>query len=282
MAMIHTMNLTKYYDQQLAVDHLELTVEEGTFYGLLGPNGAGKTTSLKMLSTLLMPTDGTIEIDGQIFDRKNKALKSIIGVVPQHFSLQKEMTVKQTLILHGLLHKMPRKQIKERMLELTVFAGLDHQMDKYVEHLSGGNKRKLMIIRSMMHRPRLLFLDEPTVGLDPSIRRDIWDLLRQLKTDGLTIVMTTHYIEEADQLCDKIGMMCKGQLVEEDQPSGYMKRLKPYVMEVFDGNRTAYHYYDSRAEAGEVSKAVDGDITIRRTNLEDVYLSLTKEERLVP
>lgn len=277
MAMIQTSNLTKYYDQQLAVDQLNISIEQGIFYGLLGPNGAGKTTSLKMLSTLLKPTDGSIKINEMEFHRSNRELKSMIGVVPQHFSLQKEMTLRQTLKLHGMLHKMRPSVIKDRIQELTAFAKLDDQLDKYIEHLSGGNKRKLMIVRSMMHEPKLLFLDEPTVGLDPAIRRDIWDLLRQLKTHGLTIVMTTHYIEEAEQLCDMIGMMSQGKLIEEATPKAFMKRIKPYVLEAFDGNKTAYHYFDSREAAADYSKSLEGDLSIRRTNLEDVYVTYTNE-----
>ncbi len=201
----------------------------------------------------------------------------MIGVVPQHLSLQREMSVRETLVLHGLLHGMKRKAIKERLIDLTDFAKMSDQLDKKIEHLSGGNKRKLMIIRSMMHRPKVLFLDEPTVGLDPSIRRDIWDLLKTLKTDGLTIIMTTHYIEEADQLCDIIGMMGQGKLIEEGSPTWYMSKIKPYVLESFNGSKTNYHYFDSRERAAEKGKTLEGDLHIRRTNLEDVYVTYTNE-----
>ncbi len=277
MAMIETIGLTKYYDKKLAVDGLNLRIREGTFYGLLGPNGAGKTTTLKMLATLLTPSSGSVVLNDQAFDRKKKHLKSMIGVVPQHLSLQREMSVRETLVLHGLLHGMKRKAIKERLIDLTDFAKMSDQLDKKIEHLSGGNKRKLMIIRSMMHRPKVLFLDEPTVGLDPSIRRDIWDLLKTLKTDGLTIIMTTHYIEEADQLCDIIGMMGQGKLIEEGSPTWYMSKIKPYVLESFNGSKTNYHYFDSRERAAEQGKTLEGDLHIRRTNLEDVYVTYTNE-----
>lgn len=277
MAMIETHGLSKYYDKKLAVDDLNLSVEQGVFYGLLGPNGAGKTTTLKMLSTLLTPSSGHVTLKNEVFDRKNKGLKSMIGVVPQHFSLQREMSVRETLVLHGMLQGMKRKNIHEALTRLSDFAKMTDQLDDKIEHLSGGNKRKLMIIRSMMHGPKVLFLDEPTVGLDPSIRRDIWDLLKTLKTDGLTIIMTTHYIEEADQLCDVIGMMSSGKLIVEGRPSWYMDKIKPYVLESFDGQRTNYHYFDSREDAGEHSKHLDGDLHIRRSNLEDVYVSYTNE-----
>lgn len=278
MVMIHTKNLTKYYEEKLAVENLTLTIEEGTFYGLLGPNGAGKTTTLKMLATLLKPSSGTIKIAGIVFDRRQKAIKSSIGVVSQHFSLQREMTVNETLILHGLLHGMKRKAIKAQIQYLTEFAKMTEEIHQRIEHLSGGNKRKLMIIRAMMHQPKVLFLDEPTVGLDPSIRRDIWDLLKKLKTGGLTTIMTTHYIEEANQLCDEIGLMSKGLLVEQGSPEWYMKQMHPFVLEVFDGATTTYKYFHTREAAADYGKLLEGTLLIRPTNLEDVYVTYTNEK----
>lgn len=279
--MIKTKQLVKKYNDLTAVKQLELWVKPGEFYGLLGPNGAGKTTTLKMLSMLLIPTEGDIYIKGQKISRKSKDIKSFIGVVPQHFSLQREMTVKETLILHGYLHKMKRKEINKRLSELLEFAGMTKQINKLTEELSGGNKRKLMIIRSMMHKPEVLFLDEPTVGLDASIRRSIWDLLKKLKTEGLTIILTTHYIEEANSLCDRIGMMSKGQLIKENSPEKFMLDIQKYVVEAFEGESTNYYYFDSKEEASEFTKDLDGELSIRKTNLEDVYISYTNERMVV-
>jgi len=275
--MIKTIDLVKKYNDLTAVNKLNLWVKEGEFYGLLGPNGAGKTTTLKMLSMLLNPSDGQVYVKGEVISRKSKDIKSVIGVVPQHFSLQREMNVKETLVLHGYLHKMKRKVINRRMKELLTFADMTEQMNKPIEQLSGGNKRKLMIIRSMMHKPEVLFLDEPTVGLDASIRRSIWDLLKKLKTEGLTIILTTHYIEEANILCDRIGMMSKGQLIKENTPKKFLEEIQNYVIEAFDGESTDYHYFDSKEEASEFSKKIDGEIYIRKTNLEDVYVKYTNE-----
>ncbi len=195
-------------------------------------------------------------------------------------SLQREMTGRETLVLHGMLHGMSRKQIKERIETLSTFAKMDKHLDKTINKLSGGNKRKLMIIRSMMHKPKIIFLDEPTVGLDAAIRRSIWDLLKTLKSDGLTIIITTHYIEEANQLCDTIGMMREGQLIRCASPEELINEIKPYVLEVFDSTKTTYEYFDSKEEAAEYGKKVKGTLTIRQASLEDVYIHLTNERIL--
>jgi ABC-2 type transport system ATP-binding protein len=276
--MIEIRSLCKYYQDFLAVDHLDLVIEKGHFFGLLGPNGAGKTTTLKMLSMLLNPSEGEILIDGRIISRKDRLIKQNIGVVTQHLSLQRELTVKETLTHHGYLQKMSRQDIKRRIQTLTEFAKLEDQLNKPVEKLSGGNKRKLMIIRSMMHEPKVIFLDEPTVGLDPGIRRDIWDLLKKLKSRGLTIIMTTHYIEEANHLCDEIGMMRRGKLIKVASPMAYLSEIKPYVVEVFNGEATKYLACDTKEEAAEHAKSAKGDVLIRKSNLEDVYISYTNEK----
>ncbi len=261
-----------------AVNGLNLDIEAGTFYGLLGPNGAGKTTTIKMLSTLLPPTSGDISIMNETIKRGQKHIQAQLGVVPQHYSLQRELTVRETLIHHGMLQKMNRRDMKVRIKELLTFAKLDHDAHKLVSKLSGGNKRKLMIIRAVMHHPKILFLDEPTVGLDAAIRRSIWDLLKYLKSEGLTIILTTHYIEEARVLCDRIGMMTHGKIVKENTPEELLKDVQPYVVEVFDGQKTQYAYFHSREEATGYTKKQEDDVLIRRSNLEDVYVKYTKEK----
>ncbi len=278
--MIEVRKLVKKYSDLTAVNNLDLSIKKGQFYGLLGPNGAGKTTTLKMLSMLLTPDSGEILIDGKIVNRKSRDVKTIIGVVPQHVSLQKETTVYETLVLHGLLHNMKFRVIKQRIDELLNFAEMSTMRNKKIETLSGGNKRKLMIIRSMLHKPSVLFLDEPTIGLDPAIRRVIWDLLKRLKTDGLTIILTTHYIEEANILCDVIGFMSRGSVVKEASPFEHMKGIKPVILENFNGNNTEYFYFDNREEASAAAVELDGEVHIRKTNLEDVYVSFTKDRRL--
>lgn len=276
--MIKTRDLIKKYDKNPAVNGLNLDIEAGTFYGLLGPNGAGKTTTIKMLSTLLPPTSGDMHIMNERVKRGQKHIQAQIGVVPQHYSLQREFTVYETLTHHGMLQSMQRKEMKTRIEELLIFAKLDQDAHKLVAKLSGGNKRKLMIIRAVMHRPKILFLDEPTVGLDAAIRRSIWDLLKYLKSEGLTIILTTHYIEEARVLCDRIGMMTHGKIVIENTPRELLKDVQAYVVEVFDGQTTHYAYFNTREEATAYSHKQEDDVLIRRSNLEDVYVKYTKEK----
>ncbi|MBT3320491.1 MAG: ABC transporter ATP-binding protein [Clostridia bacterium] len=279
--MIQTKRITKIFGSQRAVDDLDLSIESGVSYGLLGPNGAGKTTLLKMLATLIMPTSGEVHINGERMTRTNKAVKKQLGMVSQHFSLQREMTPREVLKLHGMLHRMPRKLRKHRAEELLEFADLLGDADKLVGKLSGGNKRKLMIIRAVMHSPKLLFLDEPTVGLDAAIRRSIWDLLKKLKGRGMTMILTTHYIDEASILCDRIGMMSEGKIVTENTPDGFLETVLPYVVEHFDNEQTNYEYFDDRKKASEYAVDLDESALIRRTNLEDVYVKLTSR-RVMP
>ena len=186
------------------------------------------------------------------------------------------MTVYEVLKLHGMMQKMPMKEINRKAEELMKFAQLDKDRNKLVGKLSGGNKRKLMIIRAVMHDPEILFLDEPTVGLDASIRRAIWDLLKRLKNRGMTIILTTHYIEEASVLCDKIGMMYSGKLIEENTPEGFMSQIDPYVVESFNGDVTDYRYFRNREDAVAYIGETEGNSTLRNTNLEDVYIKFTQ------
>ena len=273
--MIVAKDLTKKFGKQVAVDSLNLSIEDGISYALLGPNGAGKTTTMKMLSALLAPTSGTVEIAGRPMSRNDIKIKEQIGMVSQHFSLHREMTVYEALKLHGMLHHMSKKEINENADKLLAFSGLDKDRNKLIGALSGGNKRKVMIIRAVMHNPKLLFLDEPTVGLDASIRRAIWDLLNRLKNDGMKIVLTTHYIEEAKVLCDRIGMMHSGRLIEENTPEGFMKMIEPYVVETFDGDTTKYEYFSDRNDAVRFISESEGSSLVRDTNLEDVYIKYT-------
>lgn len=273
--MIKTENLTKKFGEQIAVDHLNLSIDEGSSYALLGPNGAGKTTTLKLMSTLLIPTSGKVFINGQEMQRNNKKIKQQLGMVSQHFSLQRDMTPIEVLKLHGMIHQMNAKQRNQRIEELIDFAGMTKESNKLISKLSGGNKRKLMIIRAVMHCPNILFLDEPTVGLDASIRRSIWDLLRKLKNEGMTTILTTHYIQEAEALCDKIGMMNKGKIVAQDSPQGFINAIPAYVVESFNNQKTDYQYFDTREEATKCVSTHSGNVTIRETNLEDAYIKYT-------
>lgn len=178
--MIELRNLTKQFDQFTAVDHLNLTIEKGEFFGLLGPNGAGKTTTISLLSTLLLPTQGEILIDGQTLSRKRPDLKRKLSVITQEYSMRQDMNMNEIMEYQGRLYFMPKKEIHRRTEELLEFAGLIDFRKRSVRKLSGGMKRKLMVCRALLTDPEILLLDEPTAGMDPISRRQMWNLLRQL------------------------------------------------------------------------------------------------------
>lgn len=276
--MIEAKNIRKTFGKQVAVNGISLHINKGESFALLGPNGAGKTTTMRILSSLTESEGGEVNIDGEVMNRRNKRVKEELGMVSQHFSLQREMTPVEVLKLHGMLHQMKKKDINRRIDELITFAQMDKDRNKLVGKLSGGNKRKLMIIRAVMHEPKVLFLDEPTVGLDATIRRTIWDLLRRLKNEGLTIFLTTHYIEEASVLCDRIGMMAEGKIIAEDSPKGFMETIEPFVVESFDGDLTNYEYFNNREDANEYLAKENNTALIRRSNLEDVYIRYTSKK----
>ena len=205
--MIELQNLSKQYDRFLAVDNLNLTIGDGEFFGLLGPNGAGKTTTISMLSTLLLPTTGTIWINGELLTRKNDRLKRKLSVVTQEYSMRQDMTMDEIMEYQGRLYYMPLKKIRERSEELLDFCGLLDYRKRTVRKLSGGMKRKLMVCRALLTEPQILLLDEPTAGMDALARRQMWNLLKKLNHQNLTILLTTHYMEEAELLCDRVGFM---------------------------------------------------------------------------
>ena len=198
--MIETKNLTKKFDSFTAVDSLDLRIETGEFFGLLGPNGAGKTTTISLLSTLLLPTEGEILIDGQTLGRNRPDLKRKISVITQEYSMRQDMNMDEIMEYQGRLYFMPRKEIKRKTEELLDFCGLLPLRKRTVRKLSGGMKRKLMVCRALLTSPEILLLDEPTAGMDALSRRQMWNLLRQLNGKNLTILLTTHYMEEAAQV----------------------------------------------------------------------------------
>ena len=193
--MIELQNLSKQYDRFLAVDNLNLTIGDGEFFGLLGPNGAGKTTTISMLSTLLLPTTGTIWINGELLTRKNDRLKRKLSVVTQEYSMRQDMTMDEIMEYQGRLYYMPLKKIRERSEELLDFCGLLDYRKRTVRKLTGGMKRKLMVCRALLTEPEILLLDEPTAGMDALARRQMWNLLKKLNHQNLTILLTTHKSE---------------------------------------------------------------------------------------
>ncbi len=278
--MIQTLNLTKKFGKLTAVNRLNLSVKPGEIFGLLGPNGAGKTTTIRMLTTLARISSGSAMIHGYNVEKSPIAVKKIIGVAPQGLNLEIELTAEENLEYHGRLHGMSRQSRKKSVSDLLSFVGLERKRKIKVDHLSGGMKRRLLIARALMHNPRVLFLDEPTVGLDPQIRRKIWGLIMELKSRGITTLITTHYIEEAEVLCRRVGILRKGTLIALDSPAGLKRDVGEYAVECQENNGCEIEFFRTRREAVDYAGGLTRDVTIRKTNLEDVFLNLTGEKIL--
>ena len=270
--MIETKNLTKTFDNFTAVDSLDLKIETGEFFGLLGSNGAGKTTTISLLSTLLLPTKGEILIDGQKLTRNRPDLKRKISVITQEYSMRQDMTMDEIMEYQGRLYFMPRREIKERTEELLEFCDLIKFRKRTVRKLSGGMKRKLMVCRALLTEPEILLLDEPTAGMDALSRRQMWNLLRKLNGKNLTILLTTHYMEEAQNLCSRVALMDHGKLEEINTPSGLIDSLGRYAVDVFSGEETSSSYFNSREEAIAYLSGLSGQASLRETTLEDVFV----------
>lgn len=270
--MIEIKNLTKKFGDFIAVDHLNLTIKTGEFFGLLGPNGAGKTTTISMLSTVLLPSEGEILIDGNKLDRRAAAAKRKLSVITQEYSMRQDMTMDEVMEYQGRLYYLPKKVIRQKSDELLEFAGLIEYRHRVVRYLSGGMKRKLMICRALMTEPQILLLDEPTAGMDAISRRQMWNLLRQLHGEGITILLTTHYIEEAQSLCERVALINKGQLNTIDTPQNLIQELGPYAVDETSDETLRSSYFQSREEAIEYLSRSEMGASLRNTTLEDVFV----------
>lgn len=277
--MIKISGLTKYYENIIAVNNISFEIKRGEVFGLLGPNGAGKTTTIKMLTTLSKPDSGRCMIDGFDVMEKPSEIKRLIGVVPQENNLDRELTAYENLLIYGMLHRV--ENLKEKIKDVLLMVGLQDRKDSVVSGFSGGMQRRLLLARALLTEPSVLFLDEPSIGLDPQIRHQVWDIIRKTKIDGRTVVITTHYIEEAEALCDRVGILSKGRLIALDSPQNLKATVGEYVVESLeeDGKLTQY-ICRNRDDAHEIAKTVrqksDG-VTIRMSNLEDVFIKLTGE-----
>ncbi len=276
-AMIETHNLTKYFGELAAVQSLDLSVGKGEVFGLLGPNGAGKTTTIRMLTTLLSPTSGSAAVSGFDVVQSPLNIKKLIGVVPQTLNLDIDLTSAENLEYHGRLHRMKHADRKYRAEELLHFVGLWEKRDTPVDHLSGGMRRRLLIARGLMHRPEIVFMDEPTVGLDPQVRRTIWELIETLRRSGITILLTTHYIEEADALCNRVAIMRKGSIVTMDAPSALKLGVGRYTLECLGRHDIPRRFFRAREEALDAGRGEGCNIVVRDVTLEDVFINLTGE-----
>ena len=270
--MIELRDLTKTFDHFTAVDSLNLQIATGEFFGLLGPNGAGKTTTIGMLSTLLLPTCGEILIDGELLTRKRKDIKQKVSVITQEYSMRQDMDMDEIMEYQGRLYFMPVRQIRSRTEELFHFAGLTEHRYKTIRKLSGGMKRKLMVCRALLTEPEILLLDEPTAGMDAISRRQMWNLLRQLNEQGLTILLTTHYIEEAQALCHRVALMNGGKLNDVDTPPHLINKLGAYAVDEHQPDGIHGHFFSDREQAIAYLSRLQGPCTLRDTTLEDVFV----------
>jgi ABC-2 type transport system ATP-binding protein len=227
MSVLETQKLTRAYGSFLAVDALDLAVEAGEIFGLLGTNGAGKSTAIKMLTTLLDPTSGEATLGGFNLRKQPNEIRKIIGYVPQMLSVDGALSGRENLMLFAKLYDIPWRECGKRVDEALDFMGLQEAADKRVKTFSGGMIRRLEIAQSMMHHPKVLFLDEPTVGLDPMARKTVWAHIVELKNHyGTTIFLTTHLMDEADRLCDRLGFISRGKLVALDSPENLKATLQ--------------------------------------------------------
>jgi lipooligosaccharide transport system ATP-binding protein len=297
---IEAAGLTKRFGEFTAVDHLDLTVEAGQCFGFLGPNGAGKSSTMRMIGCVSPPTEGTLKVLGRDARTDGPQIRARLGVVPQLDSLDAELTVRENLLIYGRYFDLPRKVCRERADELLEFAQLTERANDRVEPLSGGMKRRLTIARALINEPELVLLDEPTTGLDPQARHVLWDRLYRLKQRGVSLILTTHYMDEAEQLCDRLVVMDAGKIVADGSPRELITtHCQREVVELrfpLDRDRPEVSRFADLADHIEelpdrlLLGADDGEAVlagvhatgvtiesalVRRSSLEDVFLRLT-------
>jgi lipooligosaccharide transport system ATP-binding protein len=298
--LIRARDLTKRFGTFTAVDAIDFDVARGESFGFLGPNGAGKTSTMRMIGCTSPVTDGELEVLGMDPRHDGARIRSRLGVVPQEDTLDNELTVRENLLIYGRYFGLSRAECGERADELLEFVQLTDRGRDLVEPLSGGMKRRLTIARSLINEPDLMLLDEPTTGLDPQARHLLWDRLYRLKQRGTTLVLTTHYMDEAEQLCDRLVVMDKAKIVAEGTPLDLIEqyssrevaefRFPPGVQETLDGQFDGLADRIERLPDRVLLYANDGDqvvaasherglqpmtVLVRRSTLEDVFLRLT-------
>jgi len=305
MSAIHVHELTKKFDDLIAVDNVSFTVAPGEVFGLLGPNGAGKTTILNMLTTLLTPTSGSAEIAGFDIKKAPGQVRNTIGIIFQDPSLDMGLTGRENLEFHAMMYNIGASERKKRISEVLDVVQLTGKADTIVEYYSGGMKRRLEIARGLIHHPQVLFLDEPTLGLDAQTRRTIWEYIRTLNREYKTsVILTTHYMEEADYLCDRIAIIDHGKIIALDTPDGlksnyqgdrvilqintpsesFLSGLKEkdwvreidsdegeLMLTIANGEETLPELFHLAQGSGVTIRSVN----IRRPSLEDVFIHLT-------
>ncbi|MGH2771224.1 MAG: ABC transporter ATP-binding protein [Actinomycetota bacterium] len=300
MSGVVARNLLKRFGSFEAVAGIDFNAEARTCFGFLGPNGAGKTTTMRMISCVSPPSGGSLQVLGMSVPAQARAIKARMGVVPQEDNLDEEVSVIDNLIIYARYFGIAKRVSLPRAEELLGFVALVDKADWQVQKLSGGMRRRLLIARALMNEPELLILDEPTTGLDPQARHLVWEKLRSLRRQGVTLVLTTHYMEEAAQLCDRLVIMHEGRILVEGAPRELIARLtSPQVVEVFEPpeelhpvletlessaeraertfDRWLYYTDDGEALLGKIrTLALDpGAVWLRGSTLEDVFLALT-------
>jgi ABC-2 type transport system ATP-binding protein len=273
--MIRIEKLEKHYGKVAALKGVNLSVGKGELFAYLGPNGAGKTTTIRILTGLTRLSAGKARLGGHDIEENALSAKRQFGLVPQHINLDSELTVEENLAVHGRLHHMTRKAIGPRIDGLLDYIELRDKRDTLVKKLSGGMKRRVMIARALLHSPKILFLDEPTVGLDPAIRRRIWALIKKIQQDGVTIFLTTHYIEEAEFLAQRVAFIDKGLIVALDTPRHLMDAIGSWALDALRGDEMHSFYFASQEEAKAYAAGHRNSFSVRRVNLEDAFLKMT-------
>jgi ABC-2 type transport system ATP-binding protein len=277
VAAVSLESVYKLYDKIPVVNDLSFNIEEGEMFGLLGPNGAGKSTTIRMLITLTQATQGRIEVAGYDVNRHRDRVKQNIGVVLQQISVDGDLSVWENLELHARMHHIPNPKRQKSIDRWLEYVELSDRKDALVKNLSGGMKRRVQIARALLHKPQILFLDEPTVGLDPQTRRRMWEIIRDLNGQGMTILLTTHYMEEAEFLCDRIGIMDGGKLIELGTMDYFRSKYGKGLAVKQVGDRLEYQFFPT-IEAANAYLETLPDKTgtmIRESNLEDIFVELT-------
>jgi lipooligosaccharide transport system ATP-binding protein len=290
---IRLRGLVKRFGPITAVDGLDLDVPMGSCVGLLGPNGAGKSTTMKALTAQVIPDEGELEVLGHRLPDGSKQARAVMGVVPQLDNLDVSLTVEQNLLVFSYLYRVPSSARKDAIERALAMANLTARRDAKVDQLSGGMRRRLLITRALLHEPRLVLLDEPTVGLDPQVRQELWALIDRLRSEGVSILMSTHYIEEAERLCDQVTIMSHGKAVAVGPPRELIaEHAGPEAIEVYgpparltevEGIARSRGWRTRRTGTSvSILHANGGDPALegerRVTNLEDVFVLLTGEE----
>ncbi|HEY8316039.1 MAG TPA: ABC transporter ATP-binding protein [Gaiellaceae bacterium] len=297
--LIHARGLVKQFGSLTAVDGIDFDVQRGEAFGFLGPNGAGKSSTMRMIGCVSPPTAGTLRILDLDPVHDGPAIRGRLGVVPQADTLDNELTVRENLVIYGRYFGLSRRAVREKADELLDFVQLSERADSKVEPLSGGMKRRLTIARSLVNDPEVLLLDEPTTGLDPQARHVVWDRLFRLKQRGVTLVLTTHYMDEAEQLCDRLMIMDRGTIAQEGSPLELIQRLSTREVvelrfageppevgpETFNGQVARVEVLPDRlllyTDDGDALVPVAHEtlhpqsVLVRRSTLEDVFLRLT-------